>query len=98
MTLVSYEIGTGTILLRVSRAESMESNVVASDSICVIVPLSLTQEFVAEVSLFEKELVANNVFCFPAPSSGGDLGIEGACVSPSFTTVTPVNRLHPSIL
>lgn len=82
MTLVSYEIGIGFILLRVSRAESMESDVVASDRKCVIVLLSLTQEFVAEVSPFEKELVANSVFCFPAPSSGGDPGIEWAlCIT-----------------
>lgn len=42
------------------QCECVGRTVVASNSRCGIVPLSLAQEFVAEVSPFVKELVANS--------------------------------------
>lgn len=42
------------------QCECVGRTVVASNSSCGIVPLSLAQEFVAEVSPFVKELVANS--------------------------------------
>lgn len=75
------DVRTGTALLRVpSAAASVESMAVAPDSSCVIVPVSLAQAFVAEVSPLVKELVVNS----PIPSSQGSLihrgpGIEAGC-------------------
>lgn len=64
-----YDVRTGTSWPRVPSAATTESTVVASDSSCVIVPVSLSQAFVAEVSPFVKELVAKS----PVPSSYSSL-------------------------